>query len=239
MPGRSDGKLTVDEIMTRIRQEVARRKSVARDESLGRGGSGNDLPPPEWVSIAARISGAEQHANIGDKAPQMAQFSRPIRWLAKLTGRITLYLTQVITITQRQFNRSITQILRAIADSAQLIHRRSVEQEARLLALNTDVAEQGSRLGLLARELAEQGRHLSEFEERLVGTLDALSHLASGPGDRSSAVRDLRNAISDLKMAVSDLKGKQALQVQRLTVLLQEAGGRVPEARDEDQLGTS
>lgn len=235
MPRRVAGRLTVDEIMTRIRQEVAKQKSMARHDSRARGGSLNHLPSPEWVSIAARISGAEQHANIGDKALQMAQFPWPVRWLARLGGRVMLYLTQVITITQRQFNRSITQILRAIADSGQITHRRSVEQEARLLALTTDVAQQGSRLELLARELVEQGRHLSELAERLSGTVDAVSHLSNGPGDRSSAVRDLRNVISDLKMAISNLKAEQELQAQRLKGLVEEAGTRAQEARDEDQ----
>jgi hypothetical protein len=225
--------LNVDKIMARIRQEVARRKGMIQHGPFTHRDAQNRHIGTEWMNIAALISGAERHANIGDRPLHMTQFRTPIRWLARAAGRIVLYFTQIITNTQGHFNRSITQILRAVVRSAEVMNRGAVEREARLAGLASSVAEQDNRLenferrmADLARELVEQVRHVGDLEKRLLEAVDGLSNLARGLGEESNAFRDVQRIIVNLKTAVSELAVGQVSQERRLNLLLEE--GRTP-----------
>jgi len=94
----------VETIMTRIRQEAARR-AVA-------GGA-----PPSGAKVFNRaelfqtINRAEQNARVGTRVPEMNRFNPMVRRLARTVARIMVYLTQVITTPQRMFNQSVIQAL--------------------------------------------------------------------------------------------------------------------------------
>ncbi len=94
----------VETIMTRIRQEAARR-------AVGGGATPSRAPAFNRAELFQTLNRAEQNARVGTRVPEMNRFNRRVRWLARAVARTMIYLTQVITTPQRMFNQSVIQAL--------------------------------------------------------------------------------------------------------------------------------
>jgi hypothetical protein len=116
--------LGIDEIMGKIREEVARRRQQYSSKGMGQfsphdltasASSGHDAV--DFSAIRSSISAAGAHAEVGTEVTPMLHFPAPIRGVAQLIGRIVLYLSSFITFKQRNFNRAVITAMRTIADS--------------------------------------------------------------------------------------------------------------------------
>ena len=100
--------INVDELMAKIREEITHRRAQYRSGhpqggSYSAGGNFSDA----WRTIRENVSAAEQNAHAGSSNLTMMRFPGVIRWAARMTGRMVLYLTEVITVPQRRFNQSL------------------------------------------------------------------------------------------------------------------------------------
>lgn len=151
--------IDVDEIMVKIREEVAKRRTNATTQSPNRTGPGNTGFAFHWSQIRASLSDAEQNADVGTSFLSMRRFNWAIRWLAKLTGRIVIYLTEVITFPQRRFNQSILHALRITTDGIRHMNQGLAERgnlieelKKKILYLKTSLVLQERRISMLLEE---------------------------------------------------------------------------------------
>ena len=96
----------VDDLMAKIRQEIADRHGTERPalgiDSLKTGGGDATLK-----DVELKLKIAEENWDVGIKKLPLTRFPKSVQWLAHLIARIILYLTQVITIPQRFYNQAI------------------------------------------------------------------------------------------------------------------------------------
>lgn len=138
----------VEAIMTRIRQESARR-------AISGGSPSSQVTTPAFnrVELFQTINRAEQNARVGTQMPEMNRFSRRVRWMARTAARIMIYLTQVITTPQRMFNQSVVQAFHQVIR----IQDQQIEQ------LEESLAQ-------VARGLSFQQRELTRLVAETQGT---------------------------------------------------------------------
>jgi len=102
--------IDVDEIMEKIREELkARDTNQTEWRSNAQGLNRNFINATEIDRIKQNLVTAQQNVAVGTQLMSMNRFPKPIRWLAKLIGRIVLYLTEIITFPQRTYNQIVLQ----------------------------------------------------------------------------------------------------------------------------------
>ena len=103
----------VDDLMAKIRQEIADRHGTERPalgiDSLKTGGGDATLK-----DVELKLKIAEENWDVGIKKLPLTRFPKSVQWLAHLIARIILYLTQVITIPQRFYNQAILEGFREL-----------------------------------------------------------------------------------------------------------------------------
>ena len=203
--------INVDELMEKIRDEVARRRGDITEPQPNYSRIGDTSFAFNWSQIRASLSEAEQNANAGTTILSMRRFNWAIRWLAKLTGKIVIYLTEVITFPQRRFNQSILDALGVTIDGIRDMTQGLAERDNRIAGLE---------------ESMNQG--LAERDSRIAGLEESMN--------QGLAERDTRTSVSE--KTISHLKTSLVLQERRLSMLLEEARKRLPEPFDQEQLKT-
>ena len=102
------------------------------------------------IKISSNWTIAEQYADISERSLQMVQYPKSLRWLAKLTGRILLYLNKVITIPQTNYNINVLLGVRSLTDTLNKL-------VSRIDKLEKIILYQQSRISLLDKHLANHG----------------------------------------------------------------------------------
>ncbi len=107
---------TIEEIMSRIREDAARRRITGLDGASPATGppatAGFTFNRAEVFQILQR---AEENARVGTRVPEMQRFSNPLmRRAARAVARVVILLTQVITTPQRLFNQTVLQAFNLI-----------------------------------------------------------------------------------------------------------------------------
>ena len=163
-----DREIDVAEVMAGIKHEVANRgKGNLNMGSWNIYHSVGTNKSFDWQQIAERLSIAEQNADAGSRVLPMLRFHKSIRWIIRLIGRIVIYLAQVVTIPQRNFNYSIFQSLRSALEGVRSMNSGLAGLSNRVAALEEDVAERDNRIALLEKGLAERDQRISALEEVL------------------------------------------------------------------------
>ena len=104
--------ISVDEIMIKIRNEIANRSLTPLPEpSSSISDTGKTKPVFDDIRVMESLQTAQQCADTGIGVLAMTRFSMALRWFARLLGYIVNYLTQGITGPQRKFNHAVLQIL--------------------------------------------------------------------------------------------------------------------------------
>ena len=152
--------IDVSDIMAKIHAEIANRgKATNPDELLHQSQLSNTDLTVDWANVSLHLSIAEQNANIGNRQLQMTQFPRPVRWLARMTGRAMMYFSQVLTISQRKFNLSLLQAMKLVTRSVKEVEPQITRQDERLTDVETRLqaqeTERNDRLLNLETEVAE------------------------------------------------------------------------------------
>jgi len=203
--------INVDKLMVKIQEEVSSRikRDLPNAVIAHRDSIAENFSAADWHHIEAHLTTAEQNADAGGRLLPMLRFKKSVRWMARLTGRMVIFLSQVVTIPQRHFNQSIWQVLKTIVAGIRGMNDEMTNQQTQLANIETALSE---RFADIEHRQAEQ---LAKLEHRL-------------------AERD--NQINELSEIISYLKSSLILQERRLSTLLEEARRRLPESLDNAQL---
>ena len=179
--------IDVEEIMVKIRAEIEGRKE--------KGTLGTPVKKPRerqeamslgWPQFQSILKAAETNADIMHPELPMARYPRSVRWLARKSGRIILYLARFVTARQTNFNyltlqalnglepvfnglfeeiRDLKRILREHGESiAALRQELSQERKQAAAVLETSTSELRADIGLVERRV---GNLLEEARKRL------------------------------------------------------------------------
>jgi len=234
--------INVDEIMQKIREEIANRSNddYIKLPSQSFTISNHLMSTVDFQRITENLAIAEQNAEVGTKLLPMQRYPKLIRWIATLTGRIILYLTEIISFPQRIFNQSMLQALRDATENVR-------DLDKGLLDLKQNMQEQTNKIEEQTNKIEEQTNKMTEFEERIARAWLAeqaaeqtkkIEGLAEREALIATGLAERDKQITDLKKTVSYLKTNLVYQERRLGILLEEARKRLPELLDQEQLET-
>lgn len=205
--------IDVDELMAKIREEIASRREQYQSRTHHNGSystSSNFIDA--WRTVRENVFIAEQNAEAGSINLPMTRFPLVIRWIARLIGRMVLYLGDVITIPQRKFNQSLLQAF----------------EVATTIMRNMESL------------IDNQTKQVSELEEKMTRAwlIDQANEQAEKIANLEDGLAKREDRISQLMNTISYLKTNIVSQESRLNVFLEEARRRLPDPFDEKQLET-
>ncbi len=226
----SDDFINVDELMARIREEVAKRRVYESQAEPMPNHAVTSLPPfsSNWAQLTAILSQMDQNADVGTKNLPMVRFSRSYRWLARLFGRVVLYMGEVITKPQRRFNRSVLDALRVTTEGLRQYEQGLSERDRRIAGLEQSLMEWGSRIASLEGSL-NQG--LSDRDHRLDGLEQSLkerdNRISGLEGSLNQGLSDRDHRIDGLEKSVKQELTEQWGRAAALEQSLKERDNRI------------
>jgi hypothetical protein len=164
--------IDVAALMATLREEVRRKQGVCRSR-------GEDGGAESWNPIHASLDMAEQRAMIGSGVPNMNRFHWLLRLPARLVARVLLYLLQIVTLHQREYNQSMVKAVRG------LVRRLRAAQEG-----HASLAEQ---IEQLRQRCGDRDAQIELLQSRLAALTLRLDVLAARGGD-PAADASLRDA---------------------------------------------
>ncbi len=148
-----------DELKVQKKKQRRRSGAIAEEELII-----ND--PYSWGQLSETLDVAEQNVNAGAEVTSMLHYRGVVRKIARLLGKITIFLGRVITIPQRNFNSSMLHSQRIILDGIRgmnrntaLLERQMTQLEEKSLLidyLKTGLVTQERRVSILLQELRNQ-----------------------------------------------------------------------------------
>ena len=122
--------------------------------------------PYTWNQLRETLKMAELNVDAGAEVTSMLHYRGIVRKIARLLGKVTVFLGRVITIPQRNFNASILHSQRIILDGLRDMNRNTAqlelemerikEKSALIDYLKTSVITQERRVSILLEELRRQ-----------------------------------------------------------------------------------
>ena len=131
--------INVDDLMAKIRQEIAERHETdSSDKRFDFQPGGN--ADVAFKEVEAILEAAEENWEVGIKQLPLMRFPKGVRWLAHLLARGILYLTQIITIPQRFYNQAILEGFRVLLVGLRS-HQADIENQTRrhLIEIETEL----------------------------------------------------------------------------------------------------
>jgi O-antigen chain-terminating methyltransferase len=185
--------INVDELMVKIREEVARRRENYVPPSPPLSQPQDSVPTAiEWSRVSASLQAAEYQArHVGDMVPGWAHFGRVKRKIAQQVARVILYLSNFVINQQKQVNITILGALRDIGDGLESLERRQKDEVSHALNILREAVGRGEQeqRAALQRLEAELGRR----EERIQGVEQeqraALQRLEAELGRREERIQ--------------------------------------------------
>ena len=247
--------INVDELMVKIREEVARRHTQIPSPLPLLSHSQGSVPMIiEWPRVNASLQAAEYHAQqVGDTTSEWMHFGRIKRKIARQVGLLILYLSKFIINKQKQFNLAALQSFRVIVDGLRSLENRVDEQ----VRYKEEIYQ---TLGMLRETIErieqEQETVLQRVEAELVRREEQTQGLAHEVREVQVTLQNLKQEQetvlqrveaelvrrkereSNIDKSLYQLKVNLVQQDHRLTLLLEEARRRLPEPFDQQQLQT-
>jgi O-antigen chain-terminating methyltransferase len=153
--------IDVDEIMTKIRAEIAGRNQEGAIKTLqDKPGKLPFTSSYDWQQYQSILRAAENNADIVNPELPMNRYSRRVRWLARLAGRVVLYLSRFVTIRQTNYNQLVLQALHSFA---RILH----EHDNKIAEVYQKIADVSQMLHKHERDIADLNRILHEHEEKV------------------------------------------------------------------------
>jgi O-antigen chain-terminating methyltransferase len=248
--------LDVAELTTRINQEIAWRQA---DADVGCVSCSLQAAPVPflWEQIQANVQIARQHAYMGRSVPKMKRLRGVKRRLARWVARGVLYVAQVFTKGQREFNVAAVNSIHDLSNWVQSLER--AEQEAlrkqaeklqsRLQELECAVKSQAIAFWKQEAILQRQNIDIGDSSALIQAATEDIDALKSCGQDRDCCLNDLRASwertagnLEELRAScerssVESEQQKTALQEMHNLVLEQAAALKAKDARI-DQLET-
>jgi hypothetical protein len=186
--------INIDEVMEKIRHEVARRRAgVAEGRSFALPADRTNFGV-DWQGVDGQLIIAEENVSVGTSVPPMLRFRRPLRWLARSAGHITIYFARVVTSEQNRFNQSI---LEAVKNTVQ-----------GLRSLGRDLGGRDERVAALAGEAASRGEELAERSRRMDLLESGLSELREKIAEHGRRINSLEVGLSEMREKIASPGGK-------------------------------
>lgn len=155
--------VTVDDIIARIREEVVKqRETTSPQPGQHSPYASNRLSSWHWSQVSSNLRRANQYADVGTKNLPMMEIPKPFRWLARLTGRIVLYFTMVVTVPQRRFNHHVLQAFHVLLDGVRELHLEVSECTRRIASLESRIDELASAINQKAGQEELQNTMMEE-----------------------------------------------------------------------------
>jgi O-antigen chain-terminating methyltransferase len=162
--------INVDDIMAKIRLEIAERNKTESPEKrfdFWTGGNGDAA----LREVELKLKMAEENWEVGIKQLPLMRFPKSVRWLAHLVAGMILYLTQIITIPQRFYNQAILEGFRALlvgvrshlADIETQTRRHLIEIETELNQIRSSVSAVRSSVSALKNSQVSQDHRLRKL----------------------------------------------------------------------------
>ena len=199
--------ISVDEIMIKIRNEIANRSLTPLPEpSSSISDTGETKPVFDDIRVMESLQTAQQCADTGIGVLAMTRFSMALRWFARLSGHIVNYLTQVITVPQRKFNHAVLQILENMihavreSDTSMRYLKESVcvwdlnqaliDGNDRIASLRADVVSGfAARDSYFDRLQKSFSRMTVEWDKQIVGLRDQIADILKGSTDANDRLQ--------------------------------------------------
>jgi len=240
--------INVDELMSKVREEVAQRKQIEASPVSPI----NHEPPiasdrsqrqtqfqADWQ---ADLKIAERQTDLGSFIPSWERFGWLRRTVSRLMARVVLFCSSFLTNWQKEFNQAIFRAVRSVGESqTQQLHMLK-EQLSTLQKEAQQLHDEYGRLdGSLRGEVARLETSLEEQKSRF-------------EKERAQLDRSLRGEVARLETSLEQQKSRLAedrpqsdhtlnrlriellTQERRVAILLEEARKRLPEPFDTEQL---
>lgn len=213
--------INVDELMAKVREEVARRRAANSSPTPQPSSTGAIATGIDWPQLHAGLHAAERYAQVGTFVPNWPRFGRVRRSLARCVARVLLYLSDFITTRQREFNNAVLQSLRALSDGLPHVENRFVEQGKRLDDLEGERDQVRNRVTVLEQSLRGEWQRVEREVADAVGRLEErgrqqeakLQQVADGMGQWEGRVTGIAQTLGELRETVERIgKGWQGEQ---------------------------
>ncbi len=141
--------------------------------------------PYAWGQLTETLKVAEQNVNAGAEVTSMLNYRGIVRKMAKLLGKVIIYLGRVITIPQRNFNSAILHALRITLDGIRDMNRDAAQLSSQVSQLNRKLEEYDRRIAEKSSIISYLKTGLVTQERRVAILLEELrSQQTSTSGDR-------------------------------------------------------
>ncbi len=158
--------INVDEIMAKIRAEIANRKTIAPQGATGipAGNFVRRTLSIVWEQVASDLSVAGQNTDYVNRQLQMAQYPKLLRWLARLSGLAFMYLARIFTIPQREYNLALVRAVEQVASGLKSMEGFLINQTERIAASEGQLVEKGHQISNLETQLSSLQSQFKEIQ---------------------------------------------------------------------------
>ncbi len=119
-----------------------------------------------FQTMEADLTFAHQNADVGTRSLSMQRFPWPVRWLARLTGRMVLFLSSVFTFQQSQFNRSLVNTTKRLIGIIRNTEKTITDQSQRSLNHQEHLVALEKHLAALQKKTDNQTKQIQMLEEK-------------------------------------------------------------------------
>ena len=123
--------------------------------------------PYSWSQLSETLNMAELNVNAGAEVTSMLHYRGVVRKIARLLGKITIFLGRVITIPQRNFNSAILHCLRITLDGIRDMNRNTAVLDSHMRRIEGQLQEKSAQIDYLKTGLTSQERRVSVLLDEL------------------------------------------------------------------------
>jgi DNA repair exonuclease SbcCD ATPase subunit len=225
MSDTNNPEINVEELMGKMREEVAQRRAGNSPSTLQLSPAEISAAAIDWSQVNASLDMAEHHAQVGSFVPSWVRFGRLRRWLARLAARFILYLSEFVTHQQRQFNSAVLQSLYALSDGLRNLESRL--QSGFQESVTGVVQAQHEHLDRLQNAFVERDSRLNGHEAAIQAIQESvrdvvqaqqehLDRLQNGFVARDSRFDGLAAALQGIQESVRGVERAQQEHLDRL-----------------------
>ena len=173
-----NSEIDIADLLEKVGAELKRqqKKSVGTQKKNHQ----EELPindPYTWNQLRETLKMAELNVDAGAEVTSMLHYRGIVRKIARLLGKVTVFLGRVITIPQRNFNASILHSQRIILDGLRDMNRNTALLEREM----EQIKEKSALVDYLKTSLITQERRVSILLEELRRQVDAGEEKAASP----------------------------------------------------------
>jgi len=176
--------IDIADLLEKVGQELKRQQE--KQGCVRKGAQAEELEindPYTWSQLSETLKVAELNVNAGAEVTSMLHYRGIVRKVARLLGKVTVFLGRVITIPQRNFNSAILHSQRITLDGIRDMNRTTARLEKEMELIK----EKSAQVDYLKTGLVTQERRVSILLEELRQQVNG-----AGDGSREPLTRELK-----------------------------------------------